>query len=274
MSIYKKLISFTGLALIALGIGLATASNTISANTTVKIGISGSDHRTWNAAEKKLKTEGITLKFVSFSDYNQPNTALKNGDIDLNAFQTKYFLDDWKKTHNAKLTSIGKTEIAPMALYSSKYKKVSQIKKGDTITISNDATNEGRALTLLQNAGLIKIKNTTLPTVSDITENKLNLNIKAVDSAQTAHSLGDVAAAVVNNGVASDAGLKIKNALYAEKVNKQSKPYINVIAAQTKNKNNKTYKKVVAAFQTNATKKIIKKISNNSEVPAWDIKLK
>lgn len=271
---YKKLAGILGLAVITLGLAVGASTTTASADTTVKIGVNGSDHRIWNPAVKQLKSEGIKVKFVEFGDYNQPNQALKDGDIDLNAFQTKYFFDDWKKTHHAKLSSIGKTVIAPLALYSSKHSKVSQIKKGDTIAIANDVTDEGRALTLLQNAGLIKVKNKKLPTVHDITQNKLNLKIKEVDASETAHSLGDVSAAVVNNGVATDAGLKVKNALYVEKVNKKSKPYINIIAARTKDKNNKTYKKVVAAYQTKATKQQLAKISNNSEVAAWDIKLK
>ncbi|MFC6170262.1 MetQ/NlpA family ABC transporter substrate-binding protein [Loigolactobacillus jiayinensis] len=274
---HKKLALLVGLAAVTFGVTIGLVGGNAApahAATTVSIGINGSDHRQWDPAEKTLKKEGIKLKFVTFSDYNQPNTALVNGDVDLNAFQTKYFFDDWKKTHNAKLSAIGKTVIAPLALYSKKHTKVSQIKKGDTIIIANDVTDEGRALTLLQNAGLIKIKNKTLPTVNDITQNKLNLKIKEVDASQTAHSLGDVSAAVINSGVATDAGLNRKSALYVEKINQKSKPYINIIAARTKDKNNKTYLKVVKAFQQDATKTAIQKIFKGSETAAWDLKLK
>ncbi|MBW4801561.1 MetQ/NlpA family ABC transporter substrate-binding protein [Loigolactobacillus coryniformis] len=271
---HKRLGLLIGLAVAAFIFVFGGAIVPAHAAKTVTIGINGSDHRQWNPAEKTLAKEGIKLKFVTFSDYNQPNTALVNGDVDLNAFQTKYFFDDWKKTHKAKLSAIGKTVIAPLALYSSKHTKVSQIKKGDTIIIANDVTDEGRALTLLQNAGLIKIKNKTLPTVHDITQNKLNLKIKEVDASQTAHSLGDVSAAVINSGVATDAKLNHKEALYTEQINKQSKPYINIIAARTEDKNNKTYKKVVQAFQQEATKKAIQKIFKGAETAAWDIKLK
>src|SRR5699024_8340321 len=135
---------------------------------TVKIGITGSDDRVLKLVAKKVKKEGINLKVVEFSDYNQPNTALQQGEIDLNAFQTITFQNDWNKKHHTNIVSIGSTVIAPMALYSKKVTSLSEIKDGAKIAVPNDATNEGRALQLLESAGLIKLDSAKIPTLKDI----------------------------------------------------------------------------------------------------------
>lgn len=262
----------------SLGLVLAACGSKKSADTTktttVKIGVVGSDNRVWKHIQPKLKKEGINLKIVEFSDYSQPNSALADGDVDLNAFQHQFFLDDWNKKHNQNLTTIGKTIIAPMAIFSKKITKLSQLKKGDSVSIPNDATNEARALELLKTNGFITFKKGTgnLPTPNDIKTNKLNLDIKVLDAAQLPSSLQDVTASVINSGVALNAKLDFNKALDIEKVTKASIPWINIIVAKKKDVNNKTYKKIVKAFQTNDTKKYIKKIYGKTELPAWDYK--
>lgn len=240
---------------------------------TVKIGVTGSDHRTLDAVAKKVKKEGINIKIVEFSDYNQPNTALQQGEIDLNAFQTVTFQNDWNKKHHSNIVSIGSTVIAPMSLFSKKVTSVDQIKEGSKIAVPNDATNEGRALQLLESAGLIKLDNSKIPNLNDITENKLDLKISALDAAQTAKSLDEMTAAVVNSGVANDAKLNRKKAIYQEKVTAKSKPYVNIISANKKDKNNKTYKKIVKAYHSKDIAKEIKKDYNGYELPAWNYKI-
>ncbi|WP_195701238.1 MetQ/NlpA family ABC transporter substrate-binding protein [Companilactobacillus futsaii] len=240
---------------------------------TVKIGVTGSDHRTLDAVAKKVKKEGINIKIVEFTDYSQPNTALAQGEIDLNAFQTVRFQDDWNKKHKTNIVSIGSTVIAPMSLFSKKVTNVYQIKRGAKIAVPNDTTNEGRALQLLESAGLIKLNDDKIPNLQDITENKLDLKISALDAAQTAKSLDDVTAAVVNSGVANDAKLNRKSAIYQEKVTAKSKPFVNIISADKKDKNNKTYKKIVEAYQSEDIAKEIKKDYNGYELPAWNYKI-
>lgn len=255
---------------------LAGCGNKASASdktTTVKIGITGSDDRVLNLVAKKVKKEGINLKIVEFSDYSQPNTALAQGEIDLNAFQTITFQNDWNKKHHTNIVSIGSTVIAPMALYSKKITKVSQIKDGDKIAIPNDTTNEGRALQLLESAGLIKLDNSKIPALKDITENKHNLKISPLDAAQTAKSLDDVTASVVNSGVASDAKLDPKKAVYREKITAKSKPYVNIISANAKDKDKAAYKKIVKAYQSEDVAKEIKKEFGGYESPAWNYKV-
>ena len=240
---------------------------------TVKIGITGSDDEVLKAVAKKVKKEGINIKIVEFSDYSQPNTALDQGEIDLNAFQTVIFQNDWNKKHKTHIVSIGSTVIAPMALYSKKIKKVSQIKNGDKIAVANDATNEARGLTLLESAGLIKLDNAKVPGLKDITENKLNLKITPLVAAQTAKSMDDVTASVVNSGVANDSKLDPKTAVYREKITAKSKPYVNIISANKKDKDNPTYKKIVKAYQSKDIAKVIKNEFHGYEQPAWNYKV-
>lgn len=252
--------------LIAAGCGKKTDSKT------VKVGIMSSDERIWNPIKKSLSKEGINLKLVEFSDYNQPNKALTDHQIDLNAFQHYNFLDSWNKTHKTNIVSIGETYIAPSNLYSHKITKLSQIKTGDKIAIPNDPTNEGRALNILEEAGLIKIKDVDLPTVKDITANPKKLQITELEAAQTARALSDVTAVVVNNDIAADADLTTKDAIFQEKVNERSKQWINVIAANKKDKDNATYKKIVKAYRTAATAKNIEKVYKGTAIPVWTLK--
>lgn len=253
----------------------ACGSKSATTTKTVKIGVVGTDDRIWNAIAKKAKKQNIKIKLVHFTDYNQPNAALKQGSIDLNAFQHYYFLDQWNKSNKGTIKAIGKTVIAPIRLYGGKgVTSIKGIKKGSQIVIPNDPTNEGRALTLLQTAGLITLKKAALPIPNDITKNKLNLKIVPVDASQTARQLSSVSAAVINDSTAQDAKLDSKDAIYVEPVNKASKQWINIIAANKKDVNNKTYQKIVKLYQTEATKKLLKKYYGNEEIPAWDITLK
>lgn len=241
-----------------------------SHSTTVKVGIMSSDEEIWKPIAEKLKKENINLELKEFSDYNTPNKALTDHQIDLNAFQHYNFLNSWNKAHKTDLVAIGETYIAPLNLYSTKIKSLKQIKKGDEITVPNDATNEGRALNVLEEAGLITLKkNVTLPTVKDIVKNPKNLKITELESDQTARSLADATAAVVTNDVSANAGLKLSDAIYKETVNERSKQWINIIAANKKDKNNKVYKKVVKAYQTAATAKAIAKVYKGTAEPVW-----
>lgn len=243
----------------------------------VKIGVvSESAIEIWKDVAKRLKDQNIDLEVVEFTDYNQPNIALENGDIDLNAFQHVAFLEDFNKNNDADLTPIGFTFVSPLGIYSEKIKDIKELKDGDSIAIPNDVTNGGRALLLLQALDLIKLDTKAAsPTVNDITENTKNIQIKELDAAQTARSLQDVAAAVVNTNYAVDAGFSPKkDALYldTDNISEVKDIYKNVIAARKADKDNKVYKKVVAEYQTEATKKLIDSTTNGTDIPIWDAK--
>lgn len=241
------------------------------------VGLSNQDQKIWDQVEKTAKQKyGVTVKLKNFTDYNQPNKALANGDIQLNQFQHTAFLDAWNKANHGTLVPIGNTVIAPIRLYSKKYHSLKALPKGATVTVPNDASNESRALYVLKNAGLITFKKGTgkLATVADIAKNPKNIKIKEIGAEQTARTLKDVDAAVVNNTYAIPAKLGDKQTIYTEPLNKDSKQWINVFVANKKDKNNKTYKDVVKSFQTPQVKKLIHKYYGNEEVPAWNLKLK
>jgi D-methionine transport system substrate-binding protein len=273
----KKIIKY-GLLLVALA-GVATACSKGEAKKgegetkTVKLGIIGDDTDVWDDVKNRLKDEGIKLEYVKFSDYNQPNSALADGSIDLNAFQHQFFLDNYNKEHGTDLVSIGNTVNAPMAIFSEKIKDIKDVKDGGEVAIPNDVTNGGRALFLLQTSGLIKIyeKAGITPTVSDITENSKNLKITELDASQTARALQDVDLSVINSGVAVDAGFNPqKDSIFAEPVDENSKPYVNIIVSRKEDEKNETYQKIVDAYQTDETKRVIDETSKNTSFPAWE----
>ncbi len=263
-----------------------TASTVVSTTTqvasaaskkTVTVGVVGdSDRQLWEYVVKDAKKKyGITIKLKEFTDYVQPNKAVADGSLDLNSFQTLNYFKTQNPEYKNKLATIGKTYITPIKLYSKTLTSLKDIKKGATIAIPNDASNEKRALDLLVSAKLIKYDTSKkTPTAKDITKNKKNLKIKEVESAQAAAALKSVDAAVVNTNYALDAKLTDKETLFTEPVNKKAAGYINYIVTLKKDKNKKIYKQVVKAYQTDKTKKHIKALYGTAEKAAWDIKLK
>lgn len=257
----------------ALSLFILAGCGNNQAGTTVKVGITGSNDPALQKVARIVKKEGINIKVVEFSDYSQPNTALAQGEIDMNDFQTYTFQSDWNKKHKTDIVTLGQTVVAPMSLFSKKITNLNQLKKGDKIAIPNDVTNEGRALQLLESAGLIKLDDSKIPSLRDIKENKIGLKISSLDAGQTAKSLDDVTAACVNSGVASDAKLDPKNAVYREKITAKSKPYVNILSANAKDKNNKTFKKIVKAYHTKEVAEVVRKEFHGYEMPAWEYKI-
>ncbi|URI13001.1 MetQ/NlpA family ABC transporter substrate-binding protein [Ligilactobacillus salivarius] len=277
----KGLLGFiTVIIVIAVAAFFTFGHKKTEAKKTVTVGVVGQtnqDEKIWNQVKKTAKEKyGVTVKIKNFTDYNQPNKALQNGEIDLNSFQHKAFLNAWNKANKGTLVPIGNTVIAPIRLYSYKYKNINELPKNATIAVPNDASNESRALYVLKNAGLISFKKGTgkLATIADIDKNPKDLKIKELGAEQTARSLNDVDAAVVNNTYAIPAKLGNKQTIYTEPLNKDSEQWINVIVANKKDKDNEAYKAVVKSYQTDAVKKLIHKAYGNSEVTAWNLKLK
>lgn len=273
----KKIIRFVVITFVAIiwlaGCSQGKADTTDKKETTVKLGIIGEDTDVWDNVKDRLKKENINLEYVKFTDYNQPNVALADGSIDLNSFQHQFFLDNYNKEHGTDLVSIGNTVNAPLGIYSNTLKDVADIKDGAKVAIPNDVTNGGRALLLLQTAGLIKVDKAKgqAPTVSDITENRKNLDISELDASQTARALSDVDISVINSGVAVDAGFNpASDAIFLEPVDDHARPYVNIIVARKEDEKNKTYQKIVDAYQTEDTVKVIEKTSKGSSVPAWE----
>lgn len=181
-----------------------------------------------------LKSEGINLVIIVTDDYNMPNRALANHEVDANFFQHIPFMDEQIKEFHYPIESIAKVEIEPMGIYSKKVKSLDQLKDGAVIAIPNDPTNEARALLLLQNQGLIQLNsaNSLNATVLDIFSNPKNIKFIEVDPAMLPRSLADVDAAAINTNYALEAKLNpVEDALALEDKNS---PYANVIAIRTK----------------------------------------
>ncbi|WP_213422544.1 MetQ/NlpA family ABC transporter substrate-binding protein [Bhargavaea massiliensis] len=242
--------------------GGAGASNGDGETVTVKIGVNGSDGAQWPILKEKAAKEGIEIKLVEFADYTLPNSALAEGDIDLNAFQNIAFLAQYVKESGNDLEPIGSTVFAPMGLYSEKIKDVSELKKGDKIAIPDDPTNQARALLLLESAGLITLADDfgLFDDPSKITENKLDLELLPMTAQQTPRVLPDVAASVINNGIAGQAGFSpAEDAIFKEdETNEDVHPYVNLIAANSEDKDNETYKRIVELYQEYDVAKAIK----------------
>ena len=251
-------------------------SSTADANEPVKVtlGVVGEVNEPWDYVIEELKEkENIEVELVKFTDYTTPNNALAEGEIDLSSFQTEIFMDNYNRDHGTELTTIGYTVMAPLGLYSDKITDISELKDGDTIAIPNDVSNEGRALILLQTAGLIKLDPDAglVPTTENVIENKLNLQFQTLESNQTARALQDVTASVINSGMAVDAGfIPSEDAVFLEPVTEDSKPYYNVIAALSEDVDNEVFQTIVAYYQSEGTAKVIEESSKGSQFPVWD----
>ena len=186
------------------------------AATTVKVGASPTPHaEILNAAKDMLKAEGINLEIIEYSDYVQPNVALDSKDLDANYFQHKPYLDDFNAQKGTKLSSMGGVHYEPFGIYAGKCKSLKDLKKGAIVAVPNDATNEGRALLLMQDQGLITLKDGVglTATVRDIKDNPKKLRIEEIEAAQLVRALPDVDIAIINGNYAILGGLKVADAL-------------------------------------------------------------
>ena len=262
----KKILSFLIVAILVLA---ACGGNN---GKKVTIGVASNDTKAWEKVKELAKKDDIDVEIKHFSDYNVPNKALSDGDIDLNAFQHFAFLDQYKKAHkDTNIEALSTTVLAPLGIYSDKVKNIKDVKKGAQVAIPNDVSNQARALKLLESAGLIKLKKNfgLNGTTKDIESNPKDLKIKAVDAQQTARALSDVDISVINNGVATKAGKDAKkDPIYLEKASSDAvKPYINVVAVNSKDKDNKTYKKIIELYHSKEAQKALKEDTKDGEKP-------
>lgn len=268
------LLSVTALAACAQNNQTATNTTSTKPAQTVKVALYGEKNPQWDHLKKVLKEKvNITLELQNYTDYVTPNTAVDEGSADINAFQTIAYLEKFNEEKGTKLVSIGYTILQPLGIYSNKVKNVSEVKKGDTVIIPNGASNGGRALRLLQEAGLIKVDASKglLPSIADVTENPLELDIKEVDAAQTIRSLDDATLALANGDVALDSGKSPKDdAILLEKVSEESKPYYNAIVSHEKNKDNDVLKTIVKYYQTDEVAQLIEKEDKGASLPIWN----
>lgn len=259
--------------LIAVSTLVACGSDTASDSgddVVVKIGVTGTDGEVWPILKEKAKAEGIEIELVEFSDYTLPNQALANGDIDINSFQHIAFLAQFNEENNLDLVPIGATVIAPMGLYSEKLSDVNEIKEGDKIAIPDDPSNQARALKLLESAGLITLADDfgLFGDPSKIVDNPKNLEILPIVAQQTPRVLPDVAASVINNGVAGQAGFDpVKDPIYLEDANDPNAiPYVNIFAARSRDQDNEVYQKIVELYHEEDVVKAVEADTNGGSI--------
>ncbi|GAA3581251.1 MAG: MetQ/NlpA family lipoprotein [Gibbsiella quercinecans] len=239
----------------------------------IKVGvIVGAEQQVAEVAQKVAKEKyGLDVELVTFNDYVLPNEALSKGDIDLNAFQHKPYLDQQIKDRGYKLVAVGNTFVYPIAAYSKKIKSLSELQDGAQIALPNDPTNLGRSLLLLQKQGLIKLKDGVglLPTSLDVVENPKNLKLVELEAPQLPRSLDDqqITLAIINTTYASQIGLTpAKDGLFVED---KDSPYVNLLVAREDNKDAENVKKFVQAYQTDEVNEAANKIFNGGAVKGW-----
>ncbi|MDR3345775.1 MAG: MetQ/NlpA family ABC transporter substrate-binding protein [Campylobacteraceae bacterium] len=203
-----------------------------------------------------LEKEGYTLKIQPFSDYVIPNIATENGEVLANFFQHEPYLEEFNKNKNTHLVKTVAVHIEPMGVYSRKIKSLDELKEGAIVAIPNDPTNGGRALDVLQSAGLIKLdKKNAITTLLDITENPKNLKIETLEAAQLPRTLDDFEIAVINTNYALAANLNpLKDALAIEA---KDSPYANIVVVKAGNENLDAIKALNKAITSQEVKDFI-----------------
>ena len=276
--IFALALAIALLALALTGCGSKDNGSTADGDTvTVKLGVVGAIYDDiWKPAQEALKAEGINLEIVQFSDYVTPNNALANGEIDLNAFQHRIYLQGEIANYGYEIQNIGNTFIAPMSLFSSKISSVSELKDGDIIAIPDDLTNGGRALKVLESAGIITLNSDAgfNPTLDDIQTYNIGVTIKELKANVIVSALPDVTAAIVNNNYALDFGLSASDAIFADD-RLDIEDYWNLIAARTADLSDpdkvEIFRKVVEAYQSDATLEVFNTECRGFYTPAgWD----
>ena len=216
-----------------------------------------------------LSEQGITLDVREFSDYVQPNTTVEQGEIDANYFQHINYLDSFNEENGTHLVSVGYVHYEPFGLYAGKSNDLENIEDGAKIAVPNDTTNEARALLLLEQEGIIKLKDGAgvTATTNDIIENPHNVEIVELEAAQVARSLQDVDFAIVNGNYALQAGLDVKDALATESSEGEAaKQYGNVLVVKEGNENTEAIQALYAALTSDNVKEYIEKTYNGAVV--------
>jgi len=265
----RKQIYLLFLAICALVLLTACGSSSSSAEESndhvVKLGVSSIDGPVWDLLVEKAKEEGIELEIIELSDWQLPNDALVNGELDMNVFQHIAFLSQYNVQKNENLVPIGSRSIVPKGLYSIKYEDIAEIPEGAKVAISNDTANMGLDLGLLETVGLIEVDDEAgiFPTPGDITENPKKLIIEEVDPQQTARILPDVALTAIYSSTAERAGISQEEALYInDPLDMEGFPYVGVFVVRSEDVENETYKKVASLYQDPEIKEALKKDTN------------
>ncbi|MEG0375596.1 MAG: MetQ/NlpA family ABC transporter substrate-binding protein [Raoultibacter sp.] len=255
------------------GCGSGSSESQSGDSKVIKIGASPAPHaEILDQVKAQLAEEGYTLEVKEFSDYIQPNVALSEGELDANYFQHITYLEDYNAKNGTDLVSAGSIHFEPLCVYPGKSSSIDALPNGAKIAVPSDPTNEARALLLLQDQGLIKIKDGAglAATKNDITENPKNIEIIEAEAASLPRTLEDVDLAVINGNYAIGAGLDPATALASEKVDSEAaEKYVNVVAVRPADKDSEKIQALVKALQSATVKDYIGKTYNGGVVATF-----
>ncbi|ROQ36562.1 D-methionine transport system substrate-binding protein [Frondihabitans sp. PhB188] len=246
------------------------SSSTAGEAKTVSIGVADGSEPYWKTYSKLAKEKyNVTIKLVNFSNYTQPNPALSQGQLDLNEFQHIQYLANYNVTTGDDLQPIGATAVYPLPLYSTEYTDASDLPADAKVAVPNDAVNEARGLLVLQAAGVLTLKDggTAFSTVTDIETHKVDVTALSADQTAGALKSGSVAAAIVNQNFATQAGLTAKQAIFKDDPSSSSAaPYVNVFVAAKKDSDNELYLNLAKLYHTASVEKGVQEANNDTAV--------
>lgn len=265
----KKIAAFVAIATIVAGFAAADGKKAFDPNHLV-VGVTAGPHEEIMEQVKKLAAkQGITIEIKVFSDYVLPNLALAQGDLDLNSFQHKPFLDKFKADRKLDLIDVANTITAPLGVYSKKIKSLKDLKDGATLGLPNDPSNGARSLLLFQSLGLIELnpaKGLDV-TTHDVTKNPKKLRLIELEASQLPRQLDELDAAAINANFAVEAGfVPVKDAIGLESPNSF---YVNVIAVRTENKDDPVLAKFIKIYRSPEIKAFIESRFKGSTIVSW-----
>ncbi|MER0071366.1 MetQ/NlpA family ABC transporter substrate-binding protein [Corynebacterium sp. KPL2850] len=247
---------------------LVACSSDADDDKTIAVGTTDDAKQAWVAFEQEAKDAGYDIDIKSFSDYNTPNQALNQGELDTNNFQHLKFLAEYNHGNGTNLVPIVATEIVPLALFWKGHDSLDGI-EGEEVAIPNDSTNQGRAINVLVQAGLVTLKKDGLitPTPLDIDEKKSKVKVVPVDAAQTPSAHGEGTPAIINNSFLERAGIDPATAVFQDDPNsEEAEPYINVFAVREEDADNEDIKKLAELWHSDAVQKGVDEDSAGTSV--------
>lgn len=251
----------------------AAASSSAASDNVITVGASPSPHaEILEAIKPELEARGYELKVVEYSDYVQPNVALSEGDLDANYFQHLPYLENYNTENGTDLASAGAIHFEPMGLYAGKSSDITNVPDGAKIAVPSDATNEARALLLLQDQGVIKLADGVglEATANDIVENPHNVELVEVEAAAVPRSLQDVDFGVINGNYALSAGLDTSATLASEGADSEAaQTYANIIAVRSGDENSEKTQALLKALTSDTARKFIEDTYKGSVIPVF-----
>ena len=249
----------------------SAASSASAESVTIKVGASITPHsEILEQAKPILAREGVDLEIVEIEDTVTPNTGLVEGSLDANFFQHQPYLDDFNSENGTDLVSIGSVHYDPFGIYAGKTTDLADLPDGAVVAVPNNVTNEARALLLLEQEGILTLKEDVgiKATVNDIVENPKNITFKEIDPAQLVRALPDVDVAVINGNYAIEGGLSVKDALAVESdQGVAAKTYANIVVVRKEDENNEALQKLVEVLQSDEIQQYINDTYDGSVVP-------